>query len=80
MDRRDGPRGRGCEPAVRIRTVVVDDEKPARDRLKRWIERVLSPLSATVALDSSWALEAEGKPDEAAAVLREAAKRGVPLP
>jgi hypothetical protein len=51
-----------------------------RGRLRRSIDRVLSPLAATVALESSWALEAAGKPDEAAAVLREAAKKGVPLP
>jgi hypothetical protein len=63
--------------AAKIATQLKDDR---RRQLKRQIDRVLSPLSAPAALESFWALQAAGKQDEADALLREAAKKGVPLP
>jgi tetratricopeptide (TPR) repeat protein len=46
----------------------------------RAIGRKLSPLSGTDALAASWALEMAGKKAEAAALLKQAAAEGVPLP
>ncbi len=40
----------------------------------------LAPLAATPACDRYWMLQVDGKQDEANAVLREAADRGVPIP
>jgi tetratricopeptide (TPR) repeat protein len=50
------------------------------DELKRSIDRVLSPLSVTAALDSYWALLLAGKEKEADEVFQGLAARGVPLP
>jgi hypothetical protein len=51
-----------------------------REPLTRALNRAVSPLSTTVTLEAYWSLLLEGKPDEAGKLLREQAKKGVPLP
>ena len=70
---------RGADPAAAARLA----EALKRDELgkvERAIERQLSPLSASDALQACWALQAEGKEAEGLAILKECARRGVPLP
>jgi tetratricopeptide (TPR) repeat protein len=65
------------EEAGRIARQLLADEL---DVLKGRINRVLSPLSASVALDQHFLLLMAEKAAEADVVLAEAAKRGVPIP
>jgi predicted metal-dependent HD superfamily phosphohydrolase len=62
--------------ATVARTVLASEP----EQLERAIQKRLRPLSGAVALRLYWAARLEGKGDEARAVLKASADRGVPLP
>ncbi|MCI0642228.1 MAG: hypothetical protein L0Y70_24385 [Gemmataceae bacterium] len=55
-------------------------QKEELSRLEMAILREITPYSADYVVRQAWAYEIAGKSDEAAAFLKESAKRGVPLP
>jgi tetratricopeptide (TPR) repeat protein len=65
------------EEAARIVQVV---QKDAVSQTARAINRILSPWSATVALEAHWALLLAGKEALALEVLKQSAAQGIPLP
>jgi hypothetical protein len=65
------------EDAAKLAAALTKDEL---HEVKRAVDRKLSPVSATAALQAYWAAQMAGKDAEGRAALKAAAARGVPLP
>jgi hypothetical protein len=76
---RSWPFLRVLEPAAAEKLAKLAQADRAGER-KRAIDRTLTPLAVGSILNAYWSLRLAGKDAEAEGVLRQAAKRGVPMP
>jgi hypothetical protein len=70
-------RAADAEEAARLAKVIRDDPTEAVLRVIDW---KLSPFSAGIALRTYWSLQVAGKDQEGAAILKQCAARGTPMP